>query len=701
MATIPGVLKPTPPDKDEEQEQNPKPPPSKAPEKVKTPPEEHAAQKRSNDSLATSRESKATISGVLKRTPSDKDEEQEQNPKPVPSKAPEKVKTPPEEHAAQKLSNDSLATSSDQGATKHQNVEKTVQEQRCHAGKVAESVQKIQMKKDKQEPLQTHHKKPDRRKHQEIPKEDRAEQERMLRDWVQSQKQWAHDSEGVHDPFETTVRQGLLLSEIGVPLDPSLQTFTAVVGDQSAGKTVVVTALLQQVILDVKEDIGTTMRTFVKQACNLSQKEPCLCNLSYKGSHDKDLSLSDLQKKYEDLNKENKKTDHKIDTTDVCDIIIRTKKPSMGLQVMDHPGFTFELLKQVKEAFEKTFNDFFMSQAGRPMCKNSSVLLCHSTSKGPSEGAHLTLTEFYSQLGQGQMFAAITKCDLLDGPQRETIAKRMTEAGYKVNSETKTVQVKPGDILDFLETDLICGKKKSLPTHTEVFFVTGYKGLMQNLLQETDPQLRFEHFKSHPTDGMEATEAQFRKALRDKAAWEECGVKLSDETPDETQAVEKRIGMNNLISALKRRAADGFKDVAGKVSSEFRRRKEEVEEKLVQERHAVDPMHVADTMRLVLRHFVDAYYTMADGELYNPRAGGCMKDGIEFEIHDAMHRVWNKLRPEAGWTLEEERQLFEGLPRRGEFPPEVYDPKEDPSCPTVTVDDWKNIYKELEPDVLG
>lgn len=520
-----------------------------------------------------------------------------------------------------------------------------------------------------------------------------------LQRFVQNQKSWANrDVNGTMNSIDMLVRQGLALTDIGVPLDPSLQTLTAVLGDQSAGKTVVVLALLQQVVLDVKEDIGTTVRTFVQQACDLGQQEDYLCDISYK-DHEftrTSLTLADLQKTYETLSQKNKKQENakdRIDTTNVCKILIRTKEPSLGLQVMDHPGFTYELYEPVAKAFSETFRDFFTGESGKPVCKNSSVLLCHAIDKTPSEGSFRNLCEFYNKLDEGQMFLAVTKCDLLaDKSHMEKIAKRMQEAKYNICEKSGKVTVTPLQILDFMEGEI----KKNLPAHTEVFFVTGYKGSIQKLVEShPDPKTRFKQFKHDSRHGMQVTEDAFKRILSDDRSWRECDVMLQASTEEETQAVKDRIGMRKLIKALKRKAAEGFQDVAQKVQSEYRTRLGQVEEELAHaEQTAMHRVDIANTARLVLRTFMETYLTLVDRELYNPRAGGAMKgDNTTDLIHDIIYQAWNRQRPTAGWTLDEEYELFERLRHRGTFPPQ--NSVNDASL-NVTLDDWKVQFHELK-----
>ena len=151
------------------------------------------------------------------------------------------------------------------------------------------------------------------------------------------------------------VMNGDMLTDLVDKAEKSFtRSFTAVVGDESAGKTVLVTALLGQVILQVLPGVGTTVRTLIGQVCDLNQVEDFLCDLSYKDPFNgKGMTTDDLLKRYVALS-------------------------------------SADVQEPVRRCFEQTLDDFFTGHEGRAPCENASVLLCHALDTPASIGASCT-----------------------------------------------------------------------------------------------------------------------------------------------------------------------------------------------------------------------------------------------------------------------------------------------------------------------
>ena len=90
----------------------------------------------------------------------------------------------------------------------------------------------------------------------------------------------------------------------------------------------------------------------------------------------------------------------------------------------------------------------------------------------------------------------------------------------------------------------------------------------------------------------------------------------------------------------------------------------------------------------VLCKFVEDYVVSAKCERYNPNAGNsASRHQSEQSIDQQIYDAWQRNQCNLGWTLSDERQIFDSLTWKGQFPPD-----ED-----MMEEDWQTIYDELLP----
>jgi len=518
----------------------------------------------------------------------------------------------------------------------------------------------------------------------------------QLKSFSGTQKEWA-EGRTKEPAVKMMVSQAQTLTELGAGLDPSLQTFTAVVGDQSAGKTIVVMSLLGQVVLDVKNDIGTTVRTYVKQTCNMGQQDDYECSIDYTRQFTASkLPPDEMLKTYQQLSEWNKTNiPGKIDTENICQVHLSTKTPSLGVQVMDHAGFAPDVLEKVQESFNQTLQDYFTGHGGKKSCKNASVLLCHAMGKPASEGFFPRSHALYNKVGKGQMFVAITKSDRLCNEQaKQDIAKNMLEKNWNKIGNSK-VRVTPAQILQFLKNEIVnfeyadkednYSKHRALPDHVQVFFVSSYKGSIEKLM-ELEPGKRFDKFLNDEDDGQIQTEDAFRKALYDVKGWEKCGVELVVDSDGEE--VSAQIGMQKLLRALQKKSADGYLDMAEQMLKKYEKNLKDVEVQLRQEESSFMP-DVVSTTKMVFQKYVQTYTVLAACDLLNPDTSGmAAQQNMDKQVDQEMKNVWDSQKKKLGWTLDEELKISEGLERKGHFPPRDQELQEE---------NWEQKFDELLP----
>jgi hypothetical protein len=485
--------------------------------------------------------------------------------------------------------------------------------------------------------------------------------------------------------------------------DPKNKCFTAVVGDESAGKSVLCMALLKQVILDVKQGTATTVRTHIVQTCNLTQTENFQCSLTYNGRDGDKVDLAagnpkQLLDKYGEVSEKNKarherdNTVSKIDGENICNIAISSKDPNLGLEIMDHAGFAAQdsVLIATTQAFKNTMNDYFIGKKN-----NATMLLCHAVNlinEARSKSVYPKLEEFHS-VDEGKLFLVVTKMDKLASEEAldcfATFMLEQTREDKRDQSRATDADgrpvYKPSEILDFIKYELAervnTAGRSALPNHVKVYFVASFHGKTEELAAcSDDPKERFNQFLNDDRKGQVVAERnafdpnpQHPGVLFDVEKWKRAGISLKDATdPEEINKVRQQCGMENLFQDLLQRQAGGVEEMASELAKQIKGiMRQEWRDLLAAFKDFSDSPDVVHCTNLILEKFVESYCVMSQNELYKPGASGYAKQDTNTEIDQNMVAQWQQKKMTLGWSLQQDSVEYEKLARKAVFPPEV------------------------------
>ena len=460
---------------------------------------------------------------------------------------------------------------------------------------------------------------------------------------------------------------------------------TLVVGNQSTGKTTLCVALTGQVIFFLSEKLGTKVRTLI-----IHRYDPLLpdgrvqCALTFNDVKQDNLSPDQLLQLYVSLFGDDsaiaalnvsKHPKHvsDVESAHICEVVITTSKPSITIEVLDHPGYNAQ-----KERGQNARRGVAESVA-RYMNKNSKgiLLIVHRITQDPDEGGWLDIANLKT-MPKGRVIVAVSRLDLLD---TETVAKGIF--GHPSFASKKTqkggkycIHMTPNQILDYYQARFLSAElpKKvvnpGLPNHTEFFFVASCNENLENMVVNTLTQDRFPKFLQSQTARMEIA----RKKLLDVDEWAKYGIELLPMTAEETKKFESRLGVPNLLKDLVEKQFPGIAERVDQAQRAIDSNLDSTLGRLHQARKQLgNHRKLAEVIPRFIESFVDLFHTLVHSEPYAQDISLMKNDKSDeaFQLSQ-VREAYNRLKTSVGWTLQAVDDIFNTFSSDLSYPPTQY-----------------------------
>jgi len=455
------------------------------------------------------------------------------------------------------------------------------------------------------------------------------------------------------------VGQGLGSDGGGSDLEDKLPIIN-VIGNQSAGKTTICTALTGQVVFYISNGTATKVRTMISNLFDPDLRS-VTCSLRFDNQHRDGLTPTELLTLYCELFGSNSSA--KVDDRKIASVQIASARPSINVTVLDHPGFNpnIDINERAHSACRKSFEKYMKKGKGI-------LLIAHKLADEVSVNGWGNLNGI-SDIDSSRVFVAITICDELN---HNNISKSILDSKRYRQQPGKDIKMTALEILNHIQNEFLSyrsSENNQLPRKTQFFFVASCSERMDSLVNSyKTPEDRYHAFLTNPVYGQDAMMKIFLDKLKNKAEWLKYGIELVDMNPAEEKQLAARVGIPNLLKALIQKQSEELIEVATAAAKLVQPPAENAQRRLQLAIESLEQRSsVADVVLQFVEIFIQFFHTITAEQLYYGSAES--KSGILDALRNSMETLKNDL----GFTLEEVDEIFDRISNGVvDFPPTEY-----------------------------